>query len=724
MRKALVISAFCLAALACQANVMAQEVPSFDSRHFLPIAGANGAFSVESSQPMEHLVYNVKVMGDYAYRPLTFTTKDVNGNEINPALEHALTLNVAASIGVLDIMEFGVVVPIIGYEGYNEDFANVDSYLLGQPSRGYVGDVQLRAKARILDRKKYNGFGLGAGMTFSFPTGDETAFMGDGFLTGKPYFVLDYAIGPVEMMLNLGFTFRQQSTYVDYTSEHTFDYSFGLVYHVVPDLLDLRGEIFASTPLSDNALRTLKWDEEDKRQYGNYAEWLLGVKFFTPANVHITAGAGTAIGDGVGSPVVRAFLGIEYTPLIHDTDKDGVHDEEDLCPLEPGSKEFSGCQDPDTDGDGWCDPWIDTDELAAAFNCQRTDMCPDVAGDDDRGCPVVDTDKDKWCDPWVEEADTESAENVKTRKLYDEEEREWVYIAVDQKPISESFACQLTDVCPEVAGTDDFNGCPVPDTDNDGWCDPWVNTSELAEIFHCQMTDHCPELAGTDEFNGCPNPDEDGDGICAPFVSQLGLEEFLCNGKDMCPTIAEDFDNFEDEDGCPDYDNDRDGICDPWVAESPNPSQYPCIGVDKCPLDPETINGFQDDDGCPDKGKQRIFVMNDKIEVRDVIYFDTNKATIKKKSNSLLDQLALNIIAHQEIQHLSIEGHTDDTGTPERNRVLSRERAESVMNYLISKGVPAQRLSAKGYGSDRPIAQGKSSKARALNRRVEFIVVK
>ena len=104
------------------------------------------------------------------------------------------------------------------------------------------------------------------------------------------------------------------------------------------------------------------------------------------------------------------------------------------------------------------------------------------------------------------------------------------------------------------------------------------------------------------------------------------------------------------------------------------------------------------------------------------IYFDNNKATIKKKSNSLLDQIALSILANPEIKHVSVEGHTDDTGKYEHNIVLSRQRAQAVVDYLIKKGVAPERLSAIGYGPDKPLDPAKTSKARALNRRVEFVI--
>ena len=177
--------------------------------------------------------------------------------------------------------------------------------------------------------------------------------------------------------------------------------------------------------------------------------------------------------------------------------------------------------------------------------------------------------------------------------------------------------------------------------------------------------------------------------------------------RDQCANQAEDRDGQHDEDGCPDEDDDSDGIAD---AE------------DRCPTQKETINGFEDDDGCPDEGPAKVIVEEGRIKILEQIHFKTGSAEIDPKSNSILNQVALTMKANKQIKRVRVEGHTDETGSRERNIQLSKERANSVRSHILKRGVKPERVSAEGFGPDRPLAQGKNPDSLAKNRRVEFIV--
>lgn len=106
----------------------------------------------------------------------------------------------------------------------------------------------------------------------------------------------------------------------------------------------------------------------------------------------------------------------------------------------------------------------------------------------------------------------------------------------------------------------------------------------------------------------------------------------------------------------------------------------------------------------------------------DAISFDFGKSTIKKESHEYLDNLASTLIRTNA--KIEVKGHTDNVGSEEFNMNLSKERARSVMNYLISKGVSKAKLSYSYYGMSRPLTTNDTEEGRTMNRRVEFEILK
>jgi len=102
------------------------------------------------------------------------------------------------------------------------------------------------------------------------------------------------------------------------------------------------------------------------------------------------------------------------------------------------------------------------------------------------------------------------------------------------------------------------------------------------------------------------------------------------------------------------------------------------------------------------------------------INFDTGEATIKPESEKTIEEIASLLQNNAELQ-LSIEGHTDNIGSPASNKALSVARAEAVLNAVVGKGIDASRLTAVGWGQEKPIAQNRSEEGRAKNRRVEIV---
>lgn len=108
------------------------------------------------------------------------------------------------------------------------------------------------------------------------------------------------------------------------------------------------------------------------------------------------------------------------------------------------------------------------------------------------------------------------------------------------------------------------------------------------------------------------------------------------------------------------------------------------------------------------------------VSITEQVPFDLNSAVLRPEAAAILDEVAATLVAHPEIAKVEVQGHTDDTGTVERNYELSRERAAAVVDALVKRGVAPERLVPQGYGPTRPLSPNADDAARAQNRRVQF----
>jgi outer membrane protein OmpA-like peptidoglycan-associated protein len=121
--------------------------------------------------------------------------------------------------------------------------------------------------------------------------------------------------------------------------------------------------------------------------------------------------------------------------------------------------------------------------------------------------------------------------------------------------------------------------------------------------------------------------------------------------------------------------------------------------------------------------QERVVLLPSTIVISDKVQFELNKADLKSVSFPILDEVVAVMKSNPQIDSVEIEGHTDATGKADYNTTLSQSRAESVMKYIVSKGIAQGRLSAKGYGPDKPIAANDTPDGQEMNRRVEFRIV-
>ncbi len=193
------------------------------------------------------------------------------------------------------------------------------------------------------------------------------------------------------------------------------------------------------------------------------------------------------------------------------------------------------------------------------------------------------------------------------------------------------------------------------------------------------MCEHEPVPGALRDANGCAM-DSDNDGVV--------------DGIDMYANTPAGV--TVDEVGCP-LDSDKDGVAD-----------Y----KDLCPNTPKGV--IVDQDGCP-IAEETILSLTD-------VHFAFDKATLTPEAESTLDQAVDALLNTDGVVEVRVEGYTDSIGTEQYNQKLSQDRAQSVIDYLVSNGINGNNLIPVGYGESNPIANNDTAAGRALNRRVDFVV--
>jgi len=196
----------------------------------------------------------------------------------------------------------------------------------------------------------------------------------------------------------------------------------------------------------------------------------------------------------------------------------------------------------------------------------------------------------------------------------------------------------------------------IPDKDGDGITD---------------LSDKFPGVPGLALYQGCPIPDTDKDGVN--------------DEVDKCVTVP----GLARYEGCPIPDTDGDGVNDE---------------EDKCPNRP----GPADNYGCPVIG----------IKSYEVV-FKTGSAILLPKGKKILDTVVTYLNNNPGVS-VTVDGHTDNTGSDKINDPLSLKRAEASKAYIASKGIDPARMVTSGFGSKQPIADNKTAAGRTKNRRIEI----
>jgi len=420
--------------------------------------------------------WDVGVMFDYQNSPLVLRFDETI---VKRVVEHQFTAHVFGAVGFTNWLDLGIVLPVIIYQ------AGDSAGGLASPGNVGVGDLRIVPRFRLYQTKN-KLFAIGITPEFTAPTGNQVdPYMGSASWTFAPWINLSLDFNRFGFVLDFGYRLVKDSNYMDINVDDQIRAKFGFWVGLVPQKLDLIGELMVSTSVGKPFVLQ-----------ATPIEPILGMRWHAHKCVDVNFGGGASVTEGVAGPRFRLFAGVTYgcDRCGLDDDGDGIGNCADACRGTPedvdGFEDADGCPDGDDDGDKTCDPWVAEKGVQADFAdlCSESDQCPKEPGPTwNHGCPGGDgdADKDGLCDPWVE---------------------------IKKALGSYEGICKGSDKCPEDPGPTWNHGCPPPnpDMDGDGVCDPWVTEKGVAAEFTavCAGSDKCPDVAedkdGDADDDGCP----------------------------------------------------------------------------------------------------------------------------------------------------------------------------------------------------------------------------
>jgi OOP family OmpA-OmpF porin len=378
----------------------------------------------------------------------------------------------------------------------------------------------------------------------------------------------------------------------------------------------------------------------------------------------LRGGLGTGLSRGIGAPSFRGVLSVGFEPIKdRDSDKDGLLDRKDQCPTEAEDvdsfRDDDGCPDPDNDADGIVD---------------LSDTCRDAAEDKDEykdtdGCPDPNTEVHiRFLDP--EKKPVPGAQAVLGGYFDGREVRETGDddFIVELPPGSYTWTAKADQFLPGRGSITVIGGKPQA---FDLTIEPDLPPGELQ--IRVLAPNKKPISAATLSIDtGSPEPTDAGE----MFVV-LPAKTFVVTAR-------------------------AEGFAPKTQSVDIIPGGHVDVVLELMP--------------------SKVKVTKEKLDIKDKVFFELGIATIKAESFPLLDEISRILLDRPDIVKMRIEGHTDSQGDDASNLRLSQDRAASVRQYFIDKGVTGDRLSAIGFGETKPIDMGKGARAHERNRRVEFFI--
>ncbi len=446
---------------------------TFQLQQFRPWGDPYGGFQNQSGLTLGQWNYQLGLSFNYAKDPLIM--RDQSGNRALEVLRHQIASDIHAGVGLLPWLDVILRIPLTLYQDGEFPSGVSDGRSL---SGFFLSDIQLGAKVQFLREKRHL---LDMGLTFylGIPISNPISLNGSQGVSFGGNFNISKQVSIVRLMFNVGYRYQAQAEFGNLLLDHELTYGLGAVVEAVSDTFELVFDLAGSTSLSRPTPESTPM------------EFYFGGRYYpmTTKDLAITLGGAVGVMPGVGTPQFRVVLGVRWSPILSDQDKDGLIDRKDRCPKTPGPLENQGC------------PWGDKDKDGLTDNI---DKCPDVAGPkENKGCPWDDRDKDGLTDNIDKCPDTPGPKENKGCPWGDK----------DKDGLTDNV-----DKCPDIPGPKENKGCPWGDKDKDGLTD---------------NVDKCPDVPGPKENKGCPDTDRDKDGI----VDRL----------DKCPDVP----GLKKKQGCP-----------------------------------------------------------------------------------------------------------------------------------------------------------------------------
>lgn len=798
-RLAVLAGGFALCVSATSALAQDADPPPFDAAIGVQLfeypTGPHSFLTVPDSDVIGHNQFSLDFFVTFITDPLTVYEVNEDNNEIErertAVVESVFAGELGGAYGLLDKFELGVSLPIIfSMAGDGLDPSTATPSMEGIQVTG-LGDLRLEAKWRAWKQENMRlAIIPGVSLPTSFGSGGGD-FLGDDLptLRGRVAFQWTDQGGNLTIGANAGLIFRKPRTIYSSEVGQQVHYGLGANFRVASSV-DAVAELFGRTGLT-----TVDLDASPLEALG-------GVRVQATRSFSVLAGGGAGLVKGIGSPGLRVFASVGWSPDFRDQDGDGVANNNDRCPLlaedRDGFEDDDGCPDMDNDGDKRED---------------GDDKCPNEAEDldgfqDDDGCPEADNDNDGFldaddrCPTYPEDGKAPYADDGCPADKRDSDD-DGTFDAMDKCPDDPEDLDEFEDWdgCPDVDNDaddipDDYDNCPLCKEDTDGFADddgcPELDND--ADGF-ADGEDKCPDeaevLNGVDDFDGCPDEGGvelarlDGDRVLLEgdvefskrdrltargevFVDQIavlmrmhpevsrwrivvaaprkGSDEATRQSsqaraeaiRDRLASRGVPADNLEALGAVSDNTvvaivvTERaaggDGpVCPAGMEVTPRdkpaaPAPAPAVPATPAPdrdVKPEPVSKPAPPPAEEPAADLVPAELTKYAGVVGGIEFKRGSPVLTRKSFKTLDAIAA-LLAKYPFVTVEIVCHTDDKKPEDESSALTQAQADVIAAYLMDKGVAPERITAVGRGSSEPIANNKSSKGRAENRRVEL----